>query len=169
MTTLEPRLRTTTLLLAFSIVSGICFLAERAQAESASTGPLAWPAVTREMKPGAYWWWHGSAVDSTNLTRELERHQAAGLGAAHIVPIYGTRGFEGRFIDYLSPKWMEILGHTVTEARRLGMNVDMTTGTGWCFGGPQVTDAEATARVVVKTYDVAAGASLPEKVNRQFT
>ena len=46
-----------------------------------------------------------------------------------------------------------MLGYTVSEAHRLGMGVDMTTGTGWCFGGPNVTDREANASVVVKTFD----------------
>jgi len=26
----------------------------------------------------------------------------------------------------------------------------MTTGTGWCFGGPQVSDNDANASIVVK-------------------
>ena len=32
----------------------------------------------------------------------------------------------------------------------------MTTGTGWCFGGPGIGPREASAQAVVKTYDVAA-------------
>ena len=42
-------------------------------------------------------------------------------------------------IDYLSPKWMSMLEHCVREGDRLDMGIDMTTGTGWCFGGPQIT------------------------------
>ena len=33
---------------------------------------IAWPEVTTEAKPGARWWWMGSAVDAANLTRNLE-------------------------------------------------------------------------------------------------
>ena len=105
----------------------------------------------------------GSAVDKTNLTRELERYHDAGLGGVHIIPIYGAKGFEAQYIDYLSPKWMEMLAYTVTEARRLGMGVDMTMGSGWCFGGPHVTDQEANASVVVRTFDLMAGGKLAEK------
>ena len=46
-----------------------------------------------------------------------------------------------------------MMGFTVGEARRLGMGVDMTLGSGWCFGGPTVSDQDANASVVVKTYD----------------
>ena len=50
-----------------------------------------------------------SAVDPDNLSRELERYRQAGLGGVHIIPIYGAKGFESRYVDYLSPKWMELL------------------------------------------------------------
>lgn len=130
---------------------------------------LPWPEVRRETRPWAYWWWMGSAVDKTNLTRELRRYHDAGLGGVHIIPIYGARGFEARFIDYLSPKWMEMLSYTVREAERFDLGVDMTMGSGWCFGGPHVTDAEANARVLVKTFEVSAGMKLPGKVSRSGT
>jgi hypothetical protein len=112
-------------------------------AASAVAAPLDWPPITRETKPWAYNWWLGSAVDKDNLTRELTRYHDAGLGGIHIIPIYGVKGGETRDIAYLSPVWMDMLRHTVTEADRLGLGVDMTTGTGWCFGGPNVTAADA--------------------------
>jgi len=108
-----------------------------------AAAPLDWPPITSETRPWAYNWWLGSAVDPTNLTRELTRYRDAGLGGIHIIPIYGAKGWEDKYIDYLSPRWMEMLQHTVTEADRLGLGVDMTTGTGWCFGGPNVTEHDA--------------------------
>jgi hypothetical protein len=135
----------------------------------AADDPFAWPPITSQTKPWAYNWWMGSAVDKTNLTHELERYAAAGLGGIQIIPIYGAKGWEDKYITYLSPKWMEMMGWTVSEAHRLGMGVDMTTGSGWCFGGPQVTDEDANASVVVKTYDLAAGEQLKEKFNREST
>jgi hypothetical protein len=135
----------------------------------ASSVPFTWPEITRQTRPWAYWWWMGSAVDKTNLTRELQRYHDAGLGGVHIIPIYGARGYEDKFIDYLSPKWMEMLAYTVTEAQRLGMGVDMTTGSGWCFGGPQVTDQEANASVVLKSFEVQAGARFSEELDPKAT
>jgi len=135
----------------------------------AAEDPLAWPPITAQQKPWAFNWWMGSAVDKTNLTKELERYAAAGLGGIHIIPIYGAKGFEDKYISYLSPKWMEMMGWAVSEAHRLGMGVDMTTGTGWCFGGPQVTDEDANASVVVKTYDLGAGERLNQKFDRKTT
>lgn len=131
---------------------------------AASEDALTWPVITREQRPWAYWWWMGSAVDKANLTRELTRYRDAGYGGVHIIPIYGAKGWESNYISYLSPRWMEMLRHTVSEANRLDLGVDMSTGTGWCFGGgPNVTEAEGNANVVVKTYDVAPGGALTEK------
>ncbi len=107
-----------------------------------------WPVVNPEAKPGTRWWWMGSEVDSTNLTRNLELYAKAGIGAVEITPIYGVKGNEGKEIDFLSPRWMRMLGHTEAEGKRLGMLVDMNTGTGWPFGGPEVSMDEAASKLV---------------------
>ena len=46
----------------------------------------------------------GSAVDRENLTRELTRYRDAGMGGVHIVPIYGAKGWEEKYLDYLGPE-----------------------------------------------------------------
>jgi hypothetical protein len=149
--------------MGFAIIALIfCFTSAAREARAADRS--AWPPITREQRPWAYWWWMGSAVDKTNLTRELKRYAEAGYGGVHIIPIYGAKGWEAKYIEYLSPQWMEMLDYTVREARRLGLGVDMTTGTGWCFGGgPYVGENEGNAQVVVRTFDLAAGAKLTEK------
>src|SRR5687767_12099282 len=80
--------------------------------------PLAWPAPTAEARPWTRWWWPGSAVDKANLTRRLVEFQKAGIGGVEICPIYGAKGSEDQFIDFLSPKWVEMLAHTTTEGKR---------------------------------------------------
>jgi hypothetical protein len=118
----------------------------------------AWPEITRENKPWTRWWWPGSGVDKASLTRQLEQFAAAGLGGVEITPIYGAKGYEDRYVDYLTPKWVELLEHTGREAQRLGLGVDMATGTGWPFGGPWVSPADAAQKVVLN----AAGQPEPE-------
>ncbi len=127
-------------------------------APAAPADPLAWPAATREARPWAYWWWMGSAVDRENLTRELTRYRDAGMGGLHLVPIYGAKGWEENYVDYLSPRWLDLLAFAAAEAQRLGLGLDMTTGSGWCFGGPHVAEQDANALAVPQVFDVAAGA-----------
>ena len=144
-------------------------LAGTISAAPATDDALAWPALTSQTRPWVWWWWHGSAVDQTNLTHELQRFHDAGLGGVQITTIYGAKGEEAHDIPYLTPAWLEMMGYTVDEAQRLGLGVDMTLGSGWCFGGPTVSDQEANASVVVKTLDVAAGKKLDGKFNRDST
>ncbi len=109
-----------------------------------------WPALTRESRPWAYWWWPGSAVTEKELTRQLEYHRQAGMGGLHIVPIYGVKGYEAQYIPYLSPRWMEMLAYTLREADRLGLGIDMTLGTGWPYGGPWVDPPHAARHVFLE-------------------
>ncbi len=134
-------------------------LTTRPIATSPADNPLAWPVASRKSRPWAYGWWMGSVVDKTNLTRELQRYHDAGYGGVHIIPIYGAKGWEDKYISYLNPRWMEMLAHTVSEAQWLDLGIDMTTGTGWCFGGgTNVSEREGNASVVVKTFNTPAGA-----------
>ena len=128
---------------------------------------LAWPPITSQTRPWVWWWWHGSAVDRTNITRELQQFHDAGLGGVQITAIFGVKGAEARDIPYLTPEWLAIMGYSVDEAKRLGMGVTMTLGTGWCFGGPTVSDEDANASVVVKTYQLGVGERINEKLNRE--
>ncbi len=100
--------------------------------------PVDWYAEKVENRPFVRWWWHGSAVDSVGLTYNLEEFARQGIGGVEVTPIYGVKGNEANDIPYLSEKWMDMLGHTVSEANRLGLRVDMNNGTGWPFGGRRV-------------------------------
>ena len=130
---------------------------------------LSWPAITSQTKPWVWWWWPGSAVDTTNIARQLKLFQQAGLGGVQIIPIYGAKGYESNYIDFLSPEWMRMMGFTITEANQLGLGVDMALETGWCFGGPTTSNDDANALVVEKTIDVTEGEKLKGTFPRKTT
>ncbi len=121
-----------------------------APADSRTAAANPWPEITRDNKPWTRWWWPGSGVDKASLTRQLEQFAAAGLGGVEITPIYGARGYENRYIPYLSKEWMDMLEHVGREARRLGLGVDMATGTGWPFGGPWIDESNALKKIAFK-------------------
>ncbi|MBN1591329.1 MAG: hypothetical protein JW888_17585 [Pirellulales bacterium] len=128
---------------------------------------IEWPTITRECRPWAYWWWMGNAVNRPELTRHLETYRKAGMGGVHIVTIYGAKGCEDQYIDFLSPKWMGLLAHTVSEADRLDMGVDMTPGSKWPYGGPWVKDEDSPMRVLFQEYQVAAGGRVEQPIRRK--
>jgi hypothetical protein len=144
---------------------GLMLLSASGVFTAAADNPFAWPKLTSQTCPWVWWWWHGSAVDTTNITHELQRFHDAGLGGVQITSIYGTKGAEAREIPFLTPAWLRMMGYTVDEAHKLGLGVDMTLGAGWCFGGPTVSDQEANANVVVRTFHLHTGETLHEKVD----
>ncbi len=122
--------------------------------------PTGWPGLTQTQKPWTRWWWLGSAVDRPNLTHQLEDFAKVGIGGVEICPIYGASGAENRELQFLSPQWMSMLAHTTREASRLDLGVDMTTGTGWPFGGPKVTQDIASSRLNIIQSDASGGTRL---------
>lgn len=152
----------------FPIIIGAMSVLTAAAYHTSENAPSnQWPEVNAEMRPATRWWWLGSAVDSVNLRKSLDEYARAGLGSVEITPIYGVQGNDSNDIPYLSPHWMEMLRFVESTAAQDGMLVDMNQGTGWPFGGPEVSLDDAACKAVFLIDTVAPGAlpskSLPEK------
>ncbi len=107
-----------------------------------------WPEPTPEAKPGARWWWMGSAVNEADLEWNMQEYAKTGIGALEITPIYGVQGNEANELEFLSAPWMEALRFVEKEGAKDGILIDMNNGTGWPFGGPYVPIEEAAAKLV---------------------
>ena len=123
-----------------------------------------WPSVNYETQPWTRWWWHGSAVNKTGLTANLEELKKAGIGGVEITPIYGVKGYEDESLSFLSPEWMEALVYTLEEGKRLGLGVDLAGASGWPFGGPWVGADDASKDIHYKVYTLQGGETLKEKI-----
>jgi alpha-L-rhamnosidase len=109
------------------------------------------------------WWWFGPAATKTELTREMEQMKAAGIGGVEIATLYPLAlddpqtGF--RNTPFLSEEHLDALRFAVKEARRLGLRVDVTLGSGWPFGGPHIPVTEAAGKLRVESRRVESGAT----------
>ena len=65
----------------------------------------AWPEVSTVAKPGARWWWLGSAVDSVNLAENMADYARPGLGTLEVTTIYCVKNTEANDLHFLSPRW----------------------------------------------------------------
>lgn len=128
-----------------------------------------WKPITQQSKPWSRWWWQGNAVNPTNLTYNLENYQKVGLGGLEITPIYGVKGYESQFVDFLSPLWVAMFKHTLNEGTRLGLGIDLANASGWPFGGRWVSPDDACKYVAHKTYTLKEGESLTEAIAFQQT
>lgn len=126
-------------------------------ATDANLRPGVWPEITSTSKPWARWWWMGNAVDKKNLSNLIKEYHDAGLGGLEVAPIYGAKGYEDRFIEFLSPEWLEMLHYTIGVADSLEMGIDLTQGTGWPFGGPMVSPEMAATRMLVQQHEWSKG------------
>lgn len=148
-------------------VIGVCFVLLMLSCSPQPKVKPGWPTISHETKPWSRWWWHGNVLTKEGITAEMEAYQKAGLGGLEITPIYGVFGEEEAFIDYLSPEWMDLFLHTLKEAERLDLGIDMATGTGWPFGGPWVKSEDACKNMHYNVYELKQGQSLKEKI--EFT
>lgn len=110
---------------------------------------LSWPKPTQTMKPWAYNWWMGSAVDEAGFEYQCSEMAAKGFGGFHVIPIYGANGPDGRYRKLwkplLSREWIGVWNLGVRVARKHGLGVDLTMGSGWCFGGPWIDKEHAAS------------------------
>lgn len=125
---------------------------------------IKWPSITQQTKPWARWWWQGSAVNKKDLTANMQDYKAAGLGGLEITPVYDVKGYEKQFIDFLSSQWMQMFDYTISEAKRIGLGIDLSNGTGWPFSGPTITDKYASKTIIYKTYTLEPGEELKEPI-----
>ncbi|MEO7047596.1 MAG: glycosyl hydrolase, partial [Ferruginibacter sp.] len=113
---------------------------------------IRWPAITEQTKPWTRWWWLGSEVNKNDLKAVMRQYHDAGLGGLEITPIYGVQNEEDQYINFLSPKWMEMFDYTLKEGKQLNLGIDLANATGWPFGGPWIGDEDACKDMVYKTY-----------------
>ncbi len=144
-----------------------CFLTLSLVITFQATAQVAWPAITQQTKPWTRWWWLGSEVNNKDLTTVMQQYQQADLGGLEITPIYGVHGEEDQFLPFLTTGWMNAFEHTLTEGKRLDLGIDLANATGWPFGGPWVTEADACKYMAYKTYTINEGETLNDKITYQ--
>jgi alpha-L-rhamnosidase len=100
------------------------------------------------------WWWFGSAVTKPEIERELRVMKEGGIGGVEIQPVYPlalddpAAGVQN--LPFLSEAFLDALRFTSVKARELGLRMDLTLGSGWPFGGPTVTVAEAAGKLRIE-------------------
>jgi hypothetical protein len=110
--------------------------------DAAASDPLRelWDSPPRTFRPHTRWWWPGNAATKEGITWELEQMRSQGMGGVEIMSCWNMYR-EGN-VDYLSPQWLALIKHAILEAKRLEMEVALTLGPGWSFGGPWVPVAD---------------------------
>ena len=104
-----------------------------------------------DARPMVRWWWFGVAVEKPEILRELQQMKADGIGGAELAFVYPValddpaRGLQN--LTFLSPAMLDDVHYAQAEGRRLGLRIDATLCSGWPYGGPATTLAEAAGRL----------------------
>lgn len=110
-------------------------------------------APPTDSRPMVRWWWFGPAVEEGGIRREIAAMKAGGFGGFEVQPLYPlSLDDPGRGIvnlTYLSDPFIAALRAADRAARAEGMRIDVTIGTGWPYGGPQVAASDAAASIVM--------------------
>jgi hypothetical protein len=107
------------------------------------------------------WWWFGPAVTPAGLEREMKLMKAGGIGGFEVQPTYPL-ALDGEIpglknLPFMSPEFLDALKFTAAKAKELGLRFDLTLGSGWPYGGPMFSLAEAAGRLRVQNVELAAG------------
>ncbi len=118
-----------------------------------------------DARPMVRWWWFGTAVEKPEILRELQQMKADGIGGAELAFVYP------QVLDdpaknlinepFVGPDMLDNVRYAQTEGRKLGLRIDVTLGSGWPYGGPATTLAEAAGRLRTAEVPVPANATSP--------
>jgi hypothetical protein len=104
-----------------------------------------------DTRPMLRWWWYGPAVVKSQLEQEMNLMKAGGFAGFEVQPTYPL-ALDGQYPDlknfkFLSPEFFDLLGFASAKAKDIGLRMDLTLGSGWPYGGPMFTRAEAAQSI----------------------
>ncbi|HEY3381792.1 MAG TPA: glycosyl hydrolase [Vicinamibacterales bacterium] len=107
------------------------------------------------------WWWFGPTVTTAGLEREMRLMKDGGIGGFEIQPVYPlVLDDSAQHLvthPFLSDAFIDDVRFAARTAKELGLRVDLTVGSGWPYGGPQVGISQAAGRLRVERVAVASG------------
>ncbi len=118
--------------------------AEPSVADSLLKGFVHPPSSAR---PWVYWFWLNGNITSNGITADLEAMKRVGVGGVLIMEV--DQGAPVGPVGFMSDSWRALFKHVVSEAGRLGLEVNMNNDAGWNgSGGPWIKPEQSMQKVV---------------------
>lgn len=95
-------------------------------------------------RPMMRWWWFGPDVARADIERDLQTMRDVGIGGVELAVVYPLSERTDRF---MSDGFLANVRFAADHAASLGMRFDITLGSGWSFGGPDVSLDNAARRL----------------------
>ncbi|MBI5091762.1 MAG: hypothetical protein HZB26_04875 [Candidatus Hydrogenedentes bacterium] len=98
-------------------------------------------------RPWVYWFWLNGNITREGITADLEAMKRVGIGGVLIMEV--DQGIPKGPIPFMSAQWRDLFKFVVTEAQRLGLEVNMNDDAGWNgSGGPWIKPEQSMQKVV---------------------
>ena len=95
-------------------------------------------------RPWVYWLWLNGNVSREGITADLEAMKRVGIAGALIMEIGSWRPGP---VHFMSAEFRAMIQHAISEAARLGLQIDLNNDDGWNNGGPWITPELAMQRL----------------------
>jgi hypothetical protein len=98
-------------------------------------------------RPWVYWYFMDGHLTREGMDADLAAMKRAGLGGGIYLEV--GIGLEPGPVEFMSEPWQALLGHAFEEADRLGLEIALAAGPGWCgAGGPWVKPDQSMQHLV---------------------
>jgi len=124
-------------------------------AESVPAGSMAadFAQPPDKARPWVYWYFMDGHLTREGMDADLQAMKKAGLGGAIYLEV--GIGIEPGPVKFMSEEWQDLLGQAFSEADRLGLQMALAAGPGWCgAGGPWVRPEQSMQHLVASRTQV---------------
>lgn len=103
--------------------------------------------------PRTRWWWMGNCMNEEDITWQLEQMREHGIRGVEQITMEEV--YQKGDTPYLSDRFLELIQHTVREAKRLDMKVSLNFGgPGWVIGGEWVPPEDRSQNLLPTSIDL---------------
>ena len=113
--------------------------------------------------PGVYWYFNDGNLNSKEMTAELENMKEVGINKVLFLEV--NLGIPKGPVQWMTETWQNTFVQMVRDSERLGIDVNLGIGPGWCgSGGPWIKPENAMQHLVFSSVDFKG----PQKVSQKL-
>ena len=104
-------------------------------------------------KPWVYWYFMDGNLTREGMKADLEAMKKAGIGGGIFLEV--NAGIPRGPVVFMSPQWQDLMADALHDADRLGIQIALGSGPGWCgTGGPWIKPELAMQHLVASATNV---------------
>ncbi len=149
-----------------ALTAAVLLLAAPAAAQE-GPDPATFRDPPADARPHSFYFWMNGNVTREGIDADLAALHAQGIGG--VLVFDGSDDVPRGPVDYLSPKWLELMTHLMARAETLGMKVGVHNAPGWSSsGGPWITPERSMQQLVWTEMRVEGRAKGPISLARPY-